>query len=254
MSVSQQRSALNRLVELYNQPGFIDNDPVSIPHQFTRKQDIEIAGFLSATIAWGQRKTIIQNAHRMIELMDHSPYDFVLHHTESDLKNAKDFKHRTFQAEDFHFFMERLQYLYQHYPSMEAVFTEGIDPNAAHLLAAIEHFRTIFLGEFITRTAKHVSSPQKGSATKRINMFLRWMVRQDDKGVDFGIWNSISPSLLSCPLDVHSGTQARKWGLLERKQNDWKAVLELDASLRELDPVDPVKYDFALFGAGVNAI
>lgn len=242
---------LSQKAELYNSPEFIATDPIQIPHGFSKKQDIEIAGLLAATIAWGQRPTIIKNANRMVEFMDHDPHNFILNHQDSDLEKMKDFKHRTFNSEDLYFFIERLNFIYSKYDSLEDVFVEGIQKGDQFMDNSIDHFRSVFLGNAPTRTSKHVSSPAKGSATKRINMFLRWMVRQDNKGVDFGIWNNISPALLSCPLDVHSGNVAREYGLLHRKQNDWKAVVELDTSLREMDPTDPVKYDFALFGIGV---
>lgn len=242
---------LDEKVAQYNCVDFIESDPVSIPHQFTLKEDIEIAGFLAATIAWGQRKTIINNANRMVKLMGDSPFDFVMSHSDKSLTKLSDFKHRTFNGEDFKFFIKSLKNIYQNHNGLESVFAVNHDTT---MLPGIENFRNTFFEiakEENKRTYKHVSSPLKGSAAKRINMFLRWMVRQDKKGVDFGIWKTISPSILSCPLDVHSGNVGRKLGLLARSQNDWKALTELDAALRLMDSQDPVKYDFALFGLGV---
>jgi uncharacterized protein (TIGR02757 family) len=242
---------LEEKVNKYNCVDFIENDPVSIPHQFMIKEDIEIAGFLAATIAWGQRKTIINNANKMVELMGDSPFDFVMNHTNKDLNRLSDFKHRTFNGEDFKFFIKSLKNIYQNHNGLEAVFAVKDDNT---MLPGIENFRNTFFEiakEENKRPYKHVSSPLKGSASKRINMFLRWMVRKDKRGVDFGLWKTISPSVLSCPLDVHSGNVARKLELLLRTQNDYKALTELDKSLRGMDNKDPVKYDFALFGLGV---
>lgn len=247
---SELRTFLDEKAERYNRPDFIEADPVSIPHLFTKKEDIEIAGFLAATIAWGNRKSIVTNAHRMMTIMDHSPYDFVLHHTPRDLKRAKGFVHRTFNEADFLQFITSLRHMYQNEGGMEGVFTRGFagDQSASF---AISSFRSAFFGDIQTsRTFKHVSDPESGSSAKRINMFLRWMVRRDNKGVDFGLWKGISPAQLSIPLDVHTGNIARKLGMLQRTQNDQKAVAELDILLRKLDKSDPVKYDFALFGLG----
>ncbi len=250
LSQEQLKEFLDSKVILYNNPKFIESDPIQIPHQFSKKEDIEIAGFLTATIAWGNRKSIINNANRMMQLLDHSPHDFVLNHKESDLEHLEPFVHRTFNGFDFITFIKALQHVYKNHHGLEAVFSK---PNESESLQhAINHFKKAFFEiEHLTRTEKHVSDPLKNSAAKRINMFLRWMVRNDNAGVDFGIWNSLSPSQLSCPLDVHSGNVARKLGLLKRKQNDAKALLELDSALRQFDPNDPVKYDFALFGLGV---
>lgn len=237
---------LEEKVELYNNPNFIESDPIQIPHRFSQKEDIEIAGFLSASIAWGNRTMIIRNANRMIELMGNSPYDFVMSHTDNDLERLQNFVHRTFNSDDFIGFIKGLKNVYTKYNSMENVFNRYDD-----LQLSIHHFkRDFFDGTHLPRTEKHISDPLKGSCAKRLNMFLRWVVRNDKK-VDFGIWNSISPAQLSCPLDVHSGNVARKLGLLTRKQNDSKALKELDLALRSLDKSDPVKYDFALFGLGV---
>ncbi len=234
----------------YNTLKFLDSDPIQTPHQFILKEDIEISGFLTATIAWGNRKSIINNSKRMMQMLDHSPFDFIMNHKESDLKRLESFVHRTFNGVDFITFIKGLQHIYKNHKGLEQVFSKHIKGNT--LQFAIHRLKQIFFEiEHLPRTQKHISDPLKNSAAKRINMFLRWMVRNDNVGVDFGIWNSISPSLLSCPLDVHSGNVARKLGVLKRKQNDAKALLELDTALRQLDAVDPVKYDFALFGLGV---
>jgi len=240
---------LNEKADQYNSPEFIATDPISIPHRFTSKEDIEIAAFLSATIAWGQRKTIINNAKRLMEMMDGAPHEFILHHTESDLLRLKGFVHRTFNADDLYYFIYSLQNIYVNHRGLENLFKPL--NGETDLKNSISRFREVFFErEHLKRTRKHVSDPFSNSACKRLNMFLRWMVRKDHKGVDFGLWKGISPSLLSCPLDVHTATVARKLGLLKRKQNDWKAVEELDKQLRFYDPADPVKYDFALFGLG----
>jgi uncharacterized protein (TIGR02757 family) len=244
------RSFLDDKVIQYNQPDFIEPDPISIPHQFNLKEDIEISGFLTATIAWGNRKMIVKNANRMVDLMGNSPYDFVMDHNDAQLERLEGFVHRTFNAEDFKHFIKALQNIYVNYNGMEGVFEKYQTENS--MQQAIHEFKKVFFSiDHPLRTQKHVSDPNKKSAAKKINMFLRWMVRNDNAGVDFGLWKGISPSILSCPLDVHSGNVARKLGLLHRNQNDDKAVAELDMILRTLDSKDPVKYDFALFGLGV---
>jgi uncharacterized protein (TIGR02757 family) len=241
---------LDEKVELYNQPVFIESDPISIPHQYTKKQDIEIAGFLAATIAWGNRKMILRNANQMMELLDHSPYDFIMSSSYGEIEMIKSFVHRTFNSTDLIYFLKALQNIYRHKGGLETIFKTY--QTADSLLPAIHEFYKIFFElSHEKRTERHVSDPFKGSAAKKLNMYLRWMIRDDDKGVDFGLWKSIPPSVLSCPLDVHSGNVARKLGILTRKQNDAKAVSELDETLRDLDKDDPVKYDFALFGLGV---
>lgn len=245
------KAFLDEKVIQYNHIKFIESDPIQIPHLFSNKEDIEIIGFLVATIAWGNRKSIIKNGHRLVSIMGNSPYDFVINYNPSrDSKHLEGFVHRTFNQNDLQYFIKALQYIYQQHQGLESIFNTHKTNNS--LQEAIHHFKILFFSlPHLQRTQKHVSDPLKNSAAKRINMFLRWMIRQDQTGVDFGIWKSISPSLLSCPLDVHSGNVARKLGLLLRKQNDAKALLELDTSLRKLDPKDPVKYDFALFGLGV---
>ena len=241
---------LDTKVAQYNHPRFIESDPIQIPHQFSKKEDIEISGFLTATIAWGNRKSIINNANKMMTLIEHSPHDFILNHEESDLEKLQSFVHRTFNSTDFIQFIKSLKHIYKSHNGLEAVFSKYAERDG--LQQSIHQFKTHFFEiDHLERTKKHVGDPLKNSAAKRINMFLRWMVRQDNNGVDFGIWDSISPSQLSCPLDVHSGNVARKLKLLKRKQNDGKALQELDVALRKLDPIDPVKYDFALFGLGV---
>jgi uncharacterized protein (TIGR02757 family) len=241
---------LDQRVDIYNRQSFIESDPISIPHRFTLREDIEIAGFLAATIAWGNRVAILRSAGRMLDLMGNTPYDFVINHKDSDIKGIDGAMHRTFNAEDFIYFIEALRYIYLEKGGMEPLFSRYQTDNS--LQPAIHEFRRVFFElPHNARTERHVSDPFKGSAAKKINMFLRWMVRRDDRGVDFSLWQSISPSVLSCPLDVHSGAVARKLGLLTRKQSDARAVAELDACLRDLDPEDPVRYDFALFGLGV---
>ncbi len=248
MTSSELKEFLDEKVHQYNHPNFITSDPIQIPHLFTLKEDIEIAGFLAATIAWGNRKMIINNAHKMMQLMGHSPYDFVMSHTDEQLEALSQFVHRTFNGTDFIGFIKGLQNIYQNHNGLEAVFSKP----ASSLQHAIANFKTKFFEiPHASRTEKHISDPLNGSAAKRINMYLRWMVRKDTNGVDLGIWKNIEAAQLSCPLDVHSGNVARKLGLLQRTQNDAKAVLELDTQLRLLDAKDPVKYDFALFGLGV---
>ncbi|MBK7131519.1 MAG: TIGR02757 family protein [Bacteroidales bacterium] len=244
------REFLDEKANKYNNSDFIESDPISIPHSFTEKEDIEISGFLAAAISWGNRKMIIRNATRMMELMGNAPFDFVLNHKPEELKRLRGFVHRTFNADDFIYFIKALQHIYLEKNGLEALFREYSTNDS--LQPAIHHVRNIFFElPHSSRTERQLSDPFKGSAAKKINMYLRWMVRNDNRGVDFGIWDSISPSILSCPLDVHSGNVARKLGLITRNQNDSKAVYELDMNLREMDSEDPVKYDFALFGLGV---
>ena len=247
------KEKLDYFVVKYNQSNFIEKDPISIPHLFSKKEDIEVIGLLVASISWGNRNSIIKSANKILQLMNHKPFDFMMNYQETDLNKVAEFKHRTFNGFDFHFFILRLKEIYSNHNGLESVFTKGFT-NETQSANAISYFRNIFIpNEFISiRTNKHIANPLKGSAAKRLNMFLRWMVRDDQNNVDFGIWKNISPSKLSCPLDVHSGRTARKYHLLSRQQNDLKAVNELDISLRKLDQKDPVKYDFALFGMGVE--
>ncbi|MGW9686156.1 TIGR02757 family protein [Flagellimonas sp. 2504JD1-5] len=250
MTQSELKEFLDAKVVQYNHPRFLEDDPIQVPHRFSRKEDIEISGFLTATIAWGNRKSIIKNSNHLMELLDNSPYDFVLNHSENDLEKLTNFVHRTFNGIDLQYFVQALKNVYKNHDGLESVFARHQDKDS--LQNSISKFKTTFFElQHQPRTQKHVSDPLKGSAAKRINMFLRWMVRDNSTGVDFGIWKSLKPSQLSCPLDVHSGNVARKLKLLKRKQNDARALAELDKNLRKLDPTDPVKYDFALFGLGV---
>ncbi|PCH49414.1 MAG: TIGR02757 family protein [Flavobacteriaceae bacterium] len=250
MITTELNEFLDEKVTQYNNPKFIESDPIQIPHLFSQKEDIEIAAFLTATIAWGNRKSIISNAKKMMEFLGNSPYDFVLNHKFHHLDRIEHFVHRTFNTVDFKYFIKALQHIYKNHNGLETIFSKNATSNSTQ--PAIHKFKKVFFEiPHLQRTQKHISDPLKGSAAKRINMFLRWMVRNDKTGVDFGIWNNLSPAQLSCPLDVHSGNVARKLGLLTRKQNDAKALTELDNSLRIMDKDDPVKYDFALFGLGV---
>jgi uncharacterized protein (TIGR02757 family) len=250
MNPAELKEFLDEKVILYNSPNFIESDPIQIPHLFSLKEDIEIAGFLAATISWGNRKMIIQNSHKMMRIMGNSPFDFVMNHNQKDLEKLQGFVHRTFNATDFEYFIKSLKNIYQNHQGLEAIFSKHQEKTS--MQKSISEFKNVFFEiNHESRTQKHVSDPVNNSAAKRINMFLRWMVRDDKNGVDFGIWKTITPSKLSCPLDVHSGNVARKLGLLSRKQNDGKALFELDTNLRKMDINDPVKYDFALFGLGV---
>ena len=250
MNSSELKDFLDEKVLQYNTFDFIESDPVQIPHLFSQKEDIEIAGFLSATIAWGNRKMIINNSHRMMDLMGNAPFDFVMSHTENDLERLETFVHRTFNGIDFASFIRSLQHIYTNHGGLEAVFSKHQETHS--MQKSIHEFKKIFFEvPHQYRTQKHISDPLNNSAAKRINMYLRWMIRQDNKGVDLGIWKSIPTASLSCPLDVPSGNVARKLAILTRKQNDGKALSELDLKLREFDAKDPVKYDFALFGLGV---
>ena len=250
MNSNEIKDFLDYKAAEYEQPSFLEYDPIQIPHLFNKKEDIEIAGFLISSIAWGNRLSIIKSGKRMLELMGNDPYHFIMQHTENDLDTFSNFVHRTFNGSDLSYFIRALRNLYVKYDGLEATFSKTL--NNDRLVQNINEFRNSFFElKHEKRTQKHVANPFKGSATKRINMFLRWMVRDSKNGVDFGLWKSISPSQLSCPLDIHSGNVARSLGLLYRKQNDQKAVEELDLNLRKYDPQDPVKYDYALFGLGV---
>lgn len=250
------KTEIKELLELklaqYNEPSFIVDDPIAVPHAFSRKEDIEIAGFLSASIAWGQRPVIIRNAMRLMELMDHQPLDFVVNAGAKDLWPFEQFKHRTFNGIDCRYFLMALGHIYRERGGLEQVFTQAWKNSGEDMGKTIHSFRQVFFESSPPgRTSKHIADPLRGSSAKRINMFLRWMVRKDNRGVDFGIWKGIRPAALCCPLDVHSGNVARKLGLICRNANDWKAVMQLTESLRKMDPHDPVKYDFALFGLGM---
>ncbi len=247
-NLSNIKELLDLKFKQFNNPDFIETDPISIPHLFTKKEDIEIAGFFAATIAWGQRITILKNARLLMQYMEDEPHDFILNAKKEDLKRFKKFVHRTFNGEDAIFFVKALQEIYKNNSGLENVMSKYPED----LGKTISHFRKTFLETGKTdRTHKHVSDPLKNSSSKRICMFLRWMVRKDKAGVDFGIWKTIKPSQLYTPLDLHSGATARKLGLLTRKQDNWKAVTELTHELRKFDKNDPVKYDFALYGLGI---
>lgn len=250
---AELKKLLDKKVKLFNQPDFIPSDPVCIPHQFSKKQDIEIAGFFASIFAWGQRVTIINKCNELLQRMDNAPYDFVLHHTENDLKQLLGFKHRTFNDTDLLYTIHFFNWWYKQHSSLEQAFSNGISKKDETIEHGLNQFRTTFfsLDDAPKRTQKHIASPQQKSACKRINMYLRWMVRKDNCGVDFGIWSEIKPSQLVCPLDVHVQRVATKLGLLTRTQSDWEAALELTSNLKMLDKTDPIKYDFALFGMGV---
>lgn len=252
LNEAEIKEFLDEKTDLYNRPSFIENDPVSIPHLFVRKEDIEIAGFMAASIAWGRRDLILRSARQLIEMMDNKPFDFIRNADKKEIERFSNFIHRTFNGTDCICFITALRNIYDSYSSMEDILLEGMKSRGS-LKDGITHLRDCFFSlPHPLRTEKHFADIKKGAAGKRLNMFLRWMVRKDDHGVDFGIWKRIDPSVLYLPLDLHSGNTARKLGLLTRKINDWKAVEELTALLREFDPQDPVKYDFALFGLGVN--
>ena len=245
MLQSELQEYLDFKVEQYNTPLFIESDPIQLPHHFSRKEDIEIVAFLVSTIAWGKRSMIIKNGERLLEIMEHSPFEFIQNYKSGELD---DFVHRTFNAIDLDFFFSSLRQIYEN-GGLEKAFSEN--KHIPGIKGRIVNFRNHFLAtEHLQRSEKHVSNPLKNSAAKRINMFLRWMVRNDNCGVDFGIWKSISSAELMIPLDVHTSVNARELGLLIRKQNDWKALEELMVNLRKFDPADPAKYDFALFGIG----
>jgi uncharacterized protein (TIGR02757 family) len=254
---SDLKKFLDKKVIQFNNPDFIKDDPVCIPHLFSKKQDIEIAGFFAATFAWGIRKTIINKSKLLFELMDDAPYDFCLNHTDQDLKKLEKFSHRTFNDTDLLYFISFFKFHYKKNKSLESAFFNGItiQPyNASDVIErALNYFSEYFfsLEDVPDRTKKHIASPAKNSSCKRLNMYLRWMVRNDKKGVDFGIWKKITPAHLICPVDVHVARVSRQFGLLKRKQVDWVAAVELTEELKKFDAQDPVKYDFALFGLGI---
>jgi uncharacterized protein (TIGR02757 family) len=255
MTKKDLREFLNRKVDEYNRPAFIPVDPISIPHMFSKRQDIEIAGFFAAIFSWGNRTTIINKSKELMQWMDNAPHQFILQHEDRDRVRLLDFRHRTFNATDLLYFIEFFRWHYSHYDSLEDAFLHSGD----HLSGFYRHFFQLDrpdvsvpgLPSAPPRTYKHIASPEKNSSCKRLNMFLRWMVRDDDRGVDFGLWKRISPSRLVCPLDVHVARVARRFNLMTRTQTDWQSALELTDYLTTLDPHDPVKYDFALFGLGV---
>ena len=241
---------LEEKADQYNNPNFIEYDPICVPHQYELKEDIEISGFLTATIAWGKRKMIINNALRLMELMGKSPYDFIMSHRDHHLDRFDGFVHRTFNCTDARYFMKALKHIYLNRGGLEMVFSTSTTQFSTQ--PAIHEFRKEFFSlSHPYRTTKHISDPAKGSVAKRLNMYLRWLIRSDNRGVDFGIWKSVTPAQLSCPIDVHSGNVARKLGLITRRQNDVVTLKELDLNLRKMDAEDPVKFDYALFGLGV---
>lgn len=242
---------LEEKVSLYNQPKFILSDPIQVPHSFSDPKNIEISAFLTTSIAWGQRNTIIKNAFTLMQLMDYAPFDFIRNFTLQDLKLFENFKHRTFNSTDCKFFIQALQNIYINHNGLEGIFTQQYNKHKS-LKQAIIIFRKMFLEmDHPARTEKHISNIEKGSPAKRLNLFLRWMIRKDNRGVDFGIWDNIPMSFLYLPLDVHTGNVSRQLGLLTRKSNDWQAVEEITQKLIKMDPNDPVKYDYALFGLGI---
>jgi uncharacterized protein (TIGR02757 family) len=251
--LSQLKEFLDTKVDQYNRPEFIVDDPIQIPHQFSKLQDIEIAGFFAATLAWGQRKTIIAKCKELMNLMDNAPHQFVVSHEESDLKKLKGFKHRTFNLTDLLYFIEFFKVHYSKHKSLEAAFLPSSNRGFT-IEESLTYFQKRFFGldDFPSRTLKHVATPERKSACKRVNMFLRWMVRSDNRGVDFGLWKKIQPSQLICPIDLHVERVARNLKLIKRKPVDWQTAIELTESLKKFDSNDPIKYDFALFGLGVN--
>ncbi|MGF1636463.1 MAG: TIGR02757 family protein [Cyclobacteriaceae bacterium] len=253
LSIEALRAYLDAQVEIYNCPEFIEKDPIIIPHAYSRKEDIEISALMAATLAWGQRTTIIAKCRSFFAMMDNQPYDFIMNHSENDLKPFEQFKHRTFNATDALYYIYFLKYVYNRYKSLEELFSTGVAASE-NIGSGLQRFRDEFtsLEVFPHRSGKHVSSPDSKSACKRLCMYLRWMARKDNRGVDFGIWHSIDPSKLVCPCDVHVDRVARRLSLIMRKQLDWQTALELTNNLKKLDPADPVKYDFALFGLGLS--
>jgi uncharacterized protein (TIGR02757 family) len=249
----QLKDFLDKKVEEYNTPAFIGPDPISIPHRFRKKQDIEIAGFFASIFAWGNRTTIINKATELMQLMDDAPHDYITTHTEKDLKRLLQFKHRTFNVTDLLYFILFLKYHYSKSKTLETAFSKWMDAKDINIEKALTGFHTYFfsLPDAPPRTKKHIATPERGSTCKRLNMFLRWMVRKDNCGVDFGIWTTISPSQLICPIDVHVARVAQRFNLVQRKTVDWLTALELTEQLKQFDKNDPAKYDFALFGLGV---
>ncbi|WP_420851735.1 TIGR02757 family protein [Pontibacter litorisediminis] len=251
--ISSVKALLDDRVDKYNRPSFIPNDPVSIPHRFSKKQDVEISGFFAAILAWGQRKTIINNCMKLMDLMDNAPHDFILHHQEQDLQRFLGFKHRTFNDTDLLYLLHFFRWYYSRHESLETAFA-GEQHELQTQQERLVHFHNLVfsLEDAPQRTRKHIATPARKSACKRLNMYLRWMVRRDDRGVDFGIWRNMPMSDLICPCDVHVERVARRLGLITRKGMDWETAEELTAHLRTFDPADPVKYDYALFGLGIE--
>ena len=253
MEGKKLKDFLDRKVHEYNQPSFIGPDPISIPHLFSKKLDIEIAGFFASIFAWGNRTTIINKSKELMTLMDNAPHDFISNHSDRDLKRLLGFKHRTFNVTDLLYFILFLKHHYRQSQTLETAFSQWMHKKDESIEKALVGFHDYFfsLQDAPVRTRKHIATPNRNSTCKRLNMFLRWMVRKDERGVDFGIWQSISPSQLVCPIDVHVARVAQRFSLVRRKQTDWQTAIELTAHLKQFDPKDPVKYDFALFGLGV---
>lgn len=249
-TIADLKNFLDEKVEEFNRPNFIETDPIQVPKQFSEKENIEIAGFLTATISWGNRPAIIKNALRLMAMLGNQPYSFILNASEDEISTLQHFVHRTFNGSDCIYFIHSLRNIYTNHGGLQAVFETGFKRDGT-VKSALAHFYRVFFELDGERTRKHISNVEKGAAAKRLNMYLRWMVRTDEKGVDFGLWKGIRTSELMLPLDVHTGNVGRKLGLLKRKSSDWKAVVELTESLRKFDTNDPVKYDFALFGLGV---
>jgi uncharacterized protein (TIGR02757 family) len=251
LSFDELKSFLDLKADQFNRPQFIKDDPITIPHRFSKKQDIEIAGLFAAVLAWGQRTTIIKKCSLLMDLMENEPHNFIVNHSRGDLKPFESFRHRTFNGVDARYFIQALATLYRRHKSLEEIFTSDAEPTTEQ--GIIRFNRQFFsLSDHPHRTKKHLSSPEKKSTCKRINMYLRWMVRDDKRGVDFGIWKTIKPSQLVCPCDVHVDRVGRKLGLIKRKQTDWQTAIELTNNLKKFDPADPVRYDFALFGLGIE--
>ena len=250
MNTVELKKFLDEKAEIFNCPAFIETDPIQIPRQFSQLENIEIAAFLTSVISWGSRPAIIKNAFRLMNLMDNQPHNFITQAPSSEYNILKSFVHRTFNGNDAIFFCRSLHNIYQNHGGLQAVFETGWQKQHS-VKSALEHFYQVFFEISGERTRKHIANVEKGASAKRLNMYLRWMVRNDHTGVDFGIWKNIPASALMLPLDIHTGNVARKLGILKRKQNDWKAVEEVMTILRKLDPADPVKYDFALFGLGI---
>ncbi|SOE19938.1 TIGR02757 family protein [Spirosomataceae bacterium TFI 002] len=250
------KALLDQKLTIYNEPGFIDKDPILIPHSFSRKQDIEISGFFAATLAWGQRKTIISKCKDLMHKMDNAPYDFVIDHNEDDLRKLEGYVHRTFNDTDLLFFIEVLKDLYTQNSTMEDFFASAVSPTDLNIENGLNELHHFFFEReiFPHRSKKHLAAPFKKSACKRLNMFLRWMVRKDDRGVDFGIWEKIKPSQLVCPIDLHVERVSKELGLLSEKSKGWKAAIELTKNLKAFDSNDPIKYDIALFAMGIDRI
>jgi uncharacterized protein (TIGR02757 family) len=250
MKQSVLKEFLDEKADLYNRPAFISSDPIQVPKQFSEKENIEIAAFLTAAISWGNRTAIIKNALRLTELLNSNPYEFIVHANDTEINSLKKFIHRTFNGDDAIYFVNSLKNIYQNHGGLQKVFETGYRKGHS-VKAALAHFHRVFFENKGERTRKHLANVEKGASAKRLNMFLRWMVRKDNRGVDFGLWKGIPVPELMLPLDVHTGNVARKLGILQRKQNDWKAVEEVTGTLRKFDPADPAKYDFALFGLGI---